>query len=420
MKRIFFISILINFYSDIFSQTVFKPALKSNREKVYRHTINNTITKNLLIPLGDSSEETWKDAFQALELLGYHTPRIDSIVTNAMEQVNGRTISFQRALLELAFTNYPGQFYQQVKLLLMQAHDPRIFAMCAVYILSSHANSDANFLSVTTKQKLKELPDDPILQQLLYHINNFKEYKPPPPIFKFFKQDYLPGNVLLISIQRKNRNYPGLVLIRGNNGRFIKDTSGNIFSVPQLARSISNLPPYLSNGNTPEGIFRMKGFDQSKLSFIGPTKNIQLTMPFEKDPSHFFNNSTIRDTSWNIDQYKRLLPPEFKNYYPLLQSFFAGKAGRSEIIAHGSTVNPMYYLTQPFFPLTPTQGCLSTKELWNEMNGSRTESDQHKLVNAIMSGGGADGYAIVININNEERPVTINDILPFLERAGQK
>lgn len=54
------------------------------------------------------------------------------------------------------------------------------------------------------------------------------------------------------------------------------------------------------------------------------------------------------------------------------------------------------------------------------MNGSRTESDQHKLVNAIMSGGGADGYAIVININNEERPVTINDILPFLERAGQK
>lgn len=420
MKRVFFIILLISINATLFSQ-VFKPTLKTNREKVYRHTINNTITKNLSIPLGDSSEETWRDALQALELLGYHNPRIDSLVADAMDQIDGRTISFQRALLELAYTNYPGQFYQPVKLLLLQAQDPKIFAMCAAYILHSpHAANDANFLSITTKQKLQEFPDNPILQQLLYHVNNFKTKQPYPSIHSFLKKDYLPGKVLMISFQRKNRNYPGLVMVRARDGNFVKDTSGNFFSVPQLARSISNLPPYLTNGSTPEGIFRMKGFDQSKLSFIGPTKNIQMTMPFEKDPAHFFNNPAITDTSWHMEQYKKLLPAEFKNYYPILQSFYAGKAGRSEIIAHGSTVNPMYYLNEPYFPLTPTQGCLSTKELWNEMNGTRTESDQHKLVNAVMSGGGADGYAIVINIDDEQKPVTLNDVLPFLKRAGHK
>ena len=420
MKRVLLLILLISFSQFIFSQPVFKPALKSNREKIYRHTINFTIKKNLSIPLGDSSEELWKDAFDALALLDYHTPAIDSLVAEAVQKANERTVWFQRSLLELAYTNYPDKFYRDVKLLMMQTDDPKIFAMCAAYILkSSKGLEDANFLSVTTKQRLKLAPDNPILQQLLYHIDHFKSSPPFPEIHGFLKKDYLAGNVLMISFQRKNRDYPGLVMVRARDGNFIRDTSGNFFSIPQLARSISNLPPYLTNGSTPEGIYRMKGLDQSSLSFIGPTRNIQLTMPFEKNPAHFYKTAGS-DTTWHLEHYKRLLPAELQNHYPAYQSYYAGKAGRSEIIAHGSTVNPMYYLNASYFPLTPTQGCLSTKELWNEMNGTRTESDQHNLVNAIMSAGGAEGYAIVINIDDQKKPVTINDILPYLRRAGHK
>ncbi len=56
---------------------------------------------------------------------------------------------------------------------------------------------------------------------------------------------------------------PGLVIIRQKDGIFVADSSGNIFNVPQLARSITNLPVYLTNGNTPQGIFAMHGFDVS-------------------------------------------------------------------------------------------------------------------------------------------------------------
>jgi hypothetical protein len=164
----------------------------------------------------------------------------------------------------------------------------------------------------------------------------------------------------------------------------------------------------------------MDGFDHSKSSFIGPTTNIQLTMPFEFMASHFYQDSTLTDSTWDINMYKGLLPANFRNYIPMFQSYHAGKAGRTEIIAHGTTVDPGYYKGMKYYPLTPTQGCLCTKEIWNETTGKILESDQQKLINAITQAGGPHGYAIVINIDDRQEPVTINDIIPFLKLARQK
>ena len=143
-------------------------------------------------------------------------------------------------------------------------------------------------------------------------------------------------------------------------------------------------------------------------------------MPFEKKASHFFNNPALVDNDWNINHYKNLLPENFRNYYPLFQSYYAGKAGRTEIIAHGTTVDPAYYKAKPYYPFTPTQGCLCTKELWNENTGTLLESDQQKLADAVTKAGGPYGYAIVFNLDDSQEPVTIKDIYLFLKLAGQK
>jgi hypothetical protein len=316
---------------------------------------------------------------------------------------------------------YPDKYYTQAKFLLMQTNDPKIFAMSAEYILNSnHAEDDASFLAVKTKQLLASYPDNAILQQLLYRIVHQKDKNTTPDISSLLQKNYLQGHVLVFSFQRKNRNYPGIVMVRDGNGNFIMDSSGRYFSVPQLARSTNNLPGYLTNGNTPEGIFRMKGYDVSRAAFIGPTVNVQLTMPFEKSPQHFYADSSITDTTWNINYYRNLLPAEFRDYQPIYQSYYAGKAGRSEIIIHGTTVNPKYYISQPYFPLTPTQGCLTSKEIWDEETGQRTESDQQQLINAMIKAGGAQGYAIVINIDDEQRPVALYDIVPLIEKANHK
>ncbi|MDB5201764.1 MAG: hypothetical protein JWQ27_1173 [Ferruginibacter sp.] len=417
MKVLLKILVGILFTQTIVAQPVFKDATKANRDKLYRNLVKNTITQNLSYPLTDSTEDYWQDAFQAMELIHYKSPWIESRIDLAMTDLTQRSPAFQRALLEMAYSEFGNKYYTPVKLLLMQTSVPKIFAMSAIYLLHTvNGPADNNFLAVKTKQLLEANKENPILEQLLFELSQQNKKMAIPSLQPFFDKDYLPGNVLMFSFQRSNRDYPGLVLIRDAGGNFIKSDS-TYFSVSQLARSNSNMPGFLTNGNTPEGILRMEGFDQSKSSFIGPTTNVQLTMPFEMNAAHFYRDSTITDTTWDIHYYKDLLPQSFKTYTPLYQSFYAGKAGRSEIIAHGTTVNPEYYFGRPYYPYTPTQGCLCTKEIWSEENGIRLVSDQQKLTDAITAAGGPHGYTIVINIDDQERPVSISDILPFLNKA---
>lgn len=388
---------------------------------MYRNLVQQTINKNLDKPLNDSSAEDWQGAFNALEVLQYHSPWINGRIEIAVKEMHAMPVSFQKSFLELLNSNYPETHYTDVKLLLMQTNEPKIFALCANYILrSAHATEDVNFLAVKTKQQLVTYPDNPILQQLLYQLQNFNKPFKKIPVELLLKKNYMPGQVLVISFQRCNRDYPGLVMVRSANGDFIKDSTGLFFSAPQLARSITNLPGYLSNGNTAEGIYRMKGYDVSRSIFIGPTVNVQLSMPFERKSAHFYNNPSLTDTMWNINMYRNLLPDGLREYYPLYQTYYAGKAGRTEIIIHGTTLNPAFYSGKPYYPLTPTLGCLTSKEIWNEETGQRQESDQQLLINTMIKAGGSNGYAIVINIDDAERPVLLGDILPLLEKAGQQ
>lgn len=422
VKKYFLLLLVIGcgFSSD--AQLYFKSTLKTNRDKQYQNLIKNSIQKNLSVSLNDQTEEDWQGAFYALELLQYKSEWVNSRIDSAAILMPSLSPVFQRAAMELLYSNYPDKYYQEVKFLLMQTSDAKIFAMCAAYILnSSKANEDLSFLKVKTQQQLESQPNHPILEQLQYQLQTFETKQVVPDLTSLLLPDYLNGHNIVFSFQRKNRDFPGLVLVRKADGSFVKDSStGFPFAVPQLARSINNLPGYITNGNTPEGIFRMKGYDVSTNGFIGPTVNVQLTMPFEKSAAHFTANENNKDTAWDIKYYQQLLPKSLQNYYPLLQSYYAGKAGRTEIIIHGTTINQEYYRGQPYYPLTPTMGCLTSKEIWDEATGRRSESDQQKLIQALIAAGGANGYAIVVNIDDEQRPVMLADILFLLYKAGQK
>ena len=389
------------------------------RVKLYRNLINNSINKNLSLPLNDSTEDKWQEAFNALELLLYKNMWVDSRVNAAFDSVAFRSKGFQRALLELAYTNYAGAYIKQANELLQQTTDTKIFAMCAEYIMQQ--NHDSTTLDDTEQlaiKKFSEFADDPFVLMLGNRIQQIKFPDAGLSTSKYvtdiLNKNFLPGQIVMYSFQRSDRNYPGLVLVRGRDGKFIRDSTGKIFSVPQLARSITNLPGYLTNGNTPQGIFWMHGFDVSMSNFIGPSPNIQLSMPVEVSLQKFFNDDSITDTTWTVEYYKRLLPQSFKKYFPVYGSYYAGLAGRTEIIAHGTTINPEYYKNKSYYPLTPTQGCLCTKEIWD---GKRIETDQQKLVYALLKAGGANGYCVVLELDDKKQPVQIEELLPFIQQA---
>lgn len=385
------------------------------RARMKEGLIKNSIEKNFLLPLSDSTEENWEDAFDAMEVMNYNTTFTQRKVHSAFDSIEKRSVSFQRALMEMAYSNYPGKFLLKAHSLLQKTTDPKIFAMCAEYLIQR--NKTDSLKKSISKILFKNFGDTAYKNPILYMLqtrlapDKVHAFNHEKVMSEILSKNFLPNQIVMYSLQRKDRDYPGLVLIRNAEGEFVTDSTGKIFNIPQLARSISGLPGYLTYGNTPQGIFRMYGFGVSMGNFIGPTANVQMGMPVEISLQKFFDNNYITDSTWTIDYYQKLIPKNLKDFFPLYESYYAGLAGRSEIIAHGTTIDPSFYFGKPYYPLTPTQGCLCTKEIWN---GKRIESDQQKLVNGLLKAGGANGYCVVIEIDNKKAPVKLKEVLAYL------
>ena len=380
------------------------------RTRMYEQVVNNTILRNLSLPLSDSTEANWEDAFNAMQVFNYSSPATFLKIKFAFDSIQSRSVYFQRSLIELAYTLYPREFIIQAKSTLNNSMNPKVIAMAAEYLIRQ--NTDTGIVEPIFRRLFEKFSDsvykNPILNSLINRLHPDNVHLARKELLSsLLNKSFLPGQIIMYSLQRKNRDFPGMVIIRNAKGQIITDDKGTIFTVPQLARSISNLPYYLTNGNTPQGIYRMYGFAISMSNFIGPTANVQMGMPYELSKKKFFDDSTIIDSTWTIENYRKLLPLNLTNYFPIFGSYYAGAAGRTEIIAHGTTIDPELYSGKSYYPLTPTQGCLCTKEIWN---GKREESDQQKLINGLLQAGGGKGYVVVIEIDDKNEAVTLDDV----------
>ena len=73
------------------------------RAKLYERLVKNTITKNLSLPLTDSTEENWQEAFNAMEVLDFTSPFTLAKVHTAFNKIETRSPFFQKALLEVIY-----------------------------------------------------------------------------------------------------------------------------------------------------------------------------------------------------------------------------------------------------------------------------------------------------------------------------
>jgi hypothetical protein len=217
------------------------------------------------------------------------------------------------------------------------------------------------------------------------------------------------GKKIIYSFQRWNRDHPGLAVVQNADGRFMRNAAGRLMVFQQLARSASDLPYFVTNGSTPQGVYSIQGTAMSRNNYIGPTPNLQLLMPHEKTWEKYFHQP-VDSTQDSLYLYKQLLPHSWQKYQPVYEAWNAGKIGRSEIIAHGTTIDPEYFKDKPYYPLTPTMGCLCAKELWNVTSGKLLVSEQFNLVSAYGATPGQKGFLYVINIDNQQLPVKREEI----------
>ena len=421
---LFMLSILsLNPVSDCQAQTdsvYCKDATRKTHQKIYRNLTQNIILPYLSYPPDSTHEEKWMDAIRSMIFLQYQSDWSNQRIQEALQIKHSLSSAFRYLLFEYLYALHIRGYGPMALSLLQQETNPTHIALYYHYWRDIDQESPlSDSIRRIIHQQIKINNTSPVALSLWQEING-NSNSPQPAIDDFFDPDYLPGQVLLLCLLEKDRNKPGFCLVRDSFGHWMRDDQGKPNTISILGRSLNNLPVYLSNGNTPQGLFRMDGLDQSQSSFIGPTTNIQLTLPFEYRAGHFFRDSTLSDSSWKPDSYAALLPDKRKKHQPVWESYLAGKAGRHAIIIHGTTIDPGWYTQAAFYPFIPTEGCLTTRETWDPVNGLRLFSDQQQLVNLVQQAGGPQGYVIVLNVAQLPEPESLQRIVDRQEKPRER
>jgi len=387
-------------FRSTFATFIRQKAEKERYFKELKHIYNGRY-KNLI-------EKNFIKSFKELKLKFIKKTELERFIKYVLDNNKSFSKKFVCEVVELAYTLYPEKFKEAVKQIYYETYSQNLFALCAQYLL--YTGNDINFLS-DIENRFDSKSE--LLKGLEYQLKN-KNVKY-PPLIDLLTHTFIKNKTVIFSFHRKNRKFSGITIIRNPNGKFIRTKTGELAWNKQLACSATNLPGYFKRGNTPQGVYSVQGYYLTKTETIGPSPIVISRMPYEVSVSSFFHKR--KTGKWTLEKYKEILPATWKNYFPFSESYRGGKIGRRLIIMHGSADDMSYYKNLPYFPLTPTLGCLTTVEKWDKKTGKLIESDQLKLMNNFYSSGKLNGFLVVIELDDRETNVEIAELKNLILKA---
>ena len=377
---------------DIYTDLV----LYNKRVALEKDLRERVVMRHFSAPLDSNTEDGYLSACWAVEQFLFDGPEVMQGFDRLFAGYAGLGYDTKRALLEAVYAVAPARYRREMDSVMAREGDAHLFALCAVYLYRADTGvARANELKIRMVERFPGYDTIPVLKELQGYLSFVRPGL--PAMEELFAYQREAGVKTVYSFQRWDRDYAGLAIVQNADGSFVRDANGRLQVFQQLARSGSGLPYFLTNGNTPQGVYQITGTDVSKTNFIGPTPNLQLLLPGEGKV----------DT---LERYRALLPPGWRDYSPMMEAWAAGAIGRTEIIAHGTTIDPEYYRGKPFYPLTPTMGCLCARELWNVTTGHPLVSEQNDLVNAFLATTGRKGMLIVVNLDDQRRAVSRKEV----------
>jgi hypothetical protein len=205
---------------------------------------------------------------------------------------------------------------------------------------------------------------------------------------------------------RENRIYPCLFVMKNAKGELHRRANGTVWYQPSLGLSSRRLDYNQTNGQTPQGVFRIDGVMPEANRQMDFGKNRRLILNFVAD-------------STNEVEMKKLLPEAHHATNWWIENTVARDIGRGSFRVHGSghTSKP----GTPYYTFIATAGCVAQRE--NTYDGV-TYYDQRLLLDELMR---VQGLAVkpsnetaikallyVYELDNKAAAVTIADIA----RAG--
>lgn len=390
----------------------------SKRKLLEKDIRENIIGKTATFPLDSVTEYRFESACRAITQFMITDDRSKIVCDKLFAGYTTLEYDTRQALLEAVYAVYPADYINAVNNILLTETDPKLFAMAAVYLYRT--DSSAVFLNKVRNRitiQFASADSIPVLVELKKYLSGYRQQvqQPTPPLSALFRYQQDLKQKVIYSFQRWNRDYPGMAIVQNADGSFVRHPDGRLMVFQQLARSASDLPYFLTDGSTPQGVYRIQGTAVSNNKLIGPTPNLQMLLPFESYWTSFFY-MPVDSVVDMLNPYLQLFPATWRMYTPVREAYYAGKAARTAIITHGTTIDPEYFNDKPWYPLTPTMGCLCTKELWNVTNGNLLISEQWNLVSAFTLSPGNKGYLYVINVDNQQKPVTRQEVEEWVKK----
>jgi hypothetical protein len=283
-------------------------------------------------------------------------------------------------------------------------------------------------LKLTVQQRFPNWSQDLHLRETLQNFDSDrKTSKNPttiPNLADLLKWKVAPQQSHMYVFCRPNRDVLCLTVIKDRNGKFLKQGK-QLWSAPLLLQSLRNLDWYFTNGRTPQGLYRMEGVslqpDDDFFHAYGQFSLVNLFVPFEDGANTFLPNQKGKFTG-NLQAYQALLPPSWRTYAPIQQTFWAGNVGRSLFRIHGSGAaidffrNKDKVVNPQNFNWNATLGCLSALEIYDD-RGSLIKADMPKILDALntVGKGKIDGYLIVVDVPSPSgEPVTLDEVARYI------
>lgn len=394
------------------------PATSVEGERVLREQAAADIRARIALPPGAERDAALPALF---DLVMQYNAGIDAakpLLLQALPTLDTRDLDTQRALLTAAHALYPSEAAPLIWPMLPRLTASKPFAIAAYTLLQTDAGA-ADRLRTWVPQQFPAWAEDARLVALMQRLQPSAAV--PPPLPELLAAPLRPGFPVLFSLQRPSRQTMGLVMVRGADGRFVRDGSGRLFAQPQLALARSGLPGTITNGNTPQGLFTLIGAGTATNPNIGPTPYLHTKLPIEGTVAEFEHVDVADTVPWNEAVYDSFLPPSWQGWAPFKEAWQAGRAGRDDLIVHGTTINPAYYAGTPYFPGTPQQGCMVSNEDWDPATGQLLASRQLTLAQAYAAAGTRPdlaGYLVVVEVPGQG-PVTPAEAEALVAAAGR-
>ena len=356
----------------------------------------------------DTSQWEIENALWSVGQFLVQTPGSDKGFDRLMKNWNKLERSVQISLLEAVYAIYPEKYVSEMRRIAETSDHKRTVAIALSYLKRQNPAQWATWQRILNS-RFPNYNADLFLQRLHQHLGAEKP-GPLPSFDSLFAHQHLHKYKIVYSFQRPNRDYPGLAVVQEADGFFARDSTDHLLAFAQLARSANNLPFFITHGSTPQGLFAITGTDISRSPYIGPTPNLQTPMMYEVTPPIFTHYFPMVFSATPEAIYRSYFPQNWQNWSGLMEAHDAGKIGRSAIIAHGTTIEKTWFEGMPWYPFTPTMGCLSIYEDWNPETGKLASFEQLHLVNTFLRTEGTKGYMMVINLEDKDAPVSVEEV----------